>query len=76
MVDPFEQFKYEMEPVPNPFMDALPALGKLAARLKSRQKPPKDVVEKLKAVSADEDDETVRRVKKVNEAIEDWKADE
>ena len=76
MVDPFEQFKFEMQPLPdlharNPFLDALKPLGEFARRL--RKKPPKEVRENLKAVSADQEAETVRRAKKVNKQIEEWR---
>lgn len=66
--DPFEQFKGRMEPLPDPH--STPAVR---ANYIPRVKVPEEIRENLKAVSADEDAETLRRLKKVNEQIEDWK---
>ena len=58
-LDPFEQFKGQMEPLDSPH-----ARGTRQPRiLRPTQRPvPQEVREKLKAVSADQDAETIRRV--------------
>jgi len=74
VVDPFEQFKGEMQPLPNPFMtEPVGGVFFFKHRYGAKGKIPEDVAEQAKEVSADEDAETVRRVKKVNDQIEDWK---
>ena len=83
MTDPFEQFKHEMQPLPDPHAKRERTLRSIVTVETAEQflgrpltKPPADVVENLKAVSADEDEETARRAKKLNKKIEDWQKDE
>jgi len=78
MTDPFEQFKDKMEPLPNPHAQPVSPFMSDDRRIYFyrpcyERVVPKEIREQLGAVSADLDEETIRRVKKVNEQIEDWK---